>query len=454
MRRGIKGSLAARLVAAIVLVQVLVLVGGMAAWMLTSPYVTWDDVAAESASARVLAALGRDAAGQPAVLPDPALLAYAARRPGFGHAVLFEGRVLPGAAPALAEAMARLGPFLPREGQLALPLDGGKALFRVAEVALGEVVVVTAGNVFHADEDLGVFFTVFLAQLVPLFGPALLAMILAMPLAISHALRPLRAMMRAAGEIDLLSLDRRLDAGGAPSELQPFIGAMNALLARIEEGVRRQRVFTANAAHELRTPVAILRARLEALPDQAPGRDALLRDIGRITILLDQMLAIARLGQRETRMDDTVSLADCARNVVADMAPMAIRAGRALALELREPGAVRGNAPALEGALANLVENALRAEPPGGVVLVVAGPAGRLAVIDHGQGVAPADRPFLFEPFWRGNDRLPGTGLGLAIVREVARLHGGQAVLEESAGGGATFCLLLPALQQPARTLA
>ncbi|UPY37924.1 HAMP domain-containing sensor histidine kinase [Sediminicoccus sp. KRV36] len=450
MGRRITQSLAARLIGAVALAQVFVLMGGMAAWMLTSPFVTWEDVGAESASGLVLEAVGRDEAGRPAVLPTAALARYAARRPDLGFAVLLGGQVLPGGSPALTEALALLGPNLPREGRLAMPVPGGLALFRVAETPLGEAVVVTAGNRFFADEDLGAFVTVFLLQLIPIFGPALLAMVLALPLAIRHTLRPLRRMAREAAAIDLHSLDRRLDGGGSPAELQPFIAAMNEILERLEEGVRQQRVFTANAAHELRTPVAILHARLESLDEALPERGALLRDIGRITILLDQMLAIARLGQRETRADEVVELAACARAVVADMAPMAIRARRGLALEVQADPLVRGNARALEGALANLIENALRAEPEGGTVLVTVGPGGRLAVSDHGAGVAREDRPFLFEPFWRKDERTPGTGLGLAIVREVARLHGGSAAVEETPGGGATFFLALPALRQPA----
>jgi signal transduction histidine kinase len=357
--------------------------------------------------------------------------------------------VLPGASPDLAAALAALGPALPREGQLAVALPGGaQAAFHAAETRFGPVVTVTAGNRFRLADDLGTYFSTYALQLVPMFGPALLVAVLAMPFVIHRALRPMRAAARVAETIDLHSLDTRIEAR-APAELRPFLDAINRLLGRLEDGVRRQRIFTANAAHELRTPVAILQARLDALPEDAPSRADLARDVRRITLLLDQLLAVARLDQRETPLDEVVDLAALARGVAAEMAPLAIRAGRAVAVDVAgQPGAVRGNARALESALANLLENALRAEPPGGCVVVEAGPGGRLAVIDHGAGIAAADLPFLFEPFWRKDDGSRGTGLGLAIVSEVARLHAGSAGVEETPGGGATFVLAFPAIVQ------
>jgi signal transduction histidine kinase len=418
--------------------------------MLSSPYVSWDDVAGEHAADLVLASLG----------PGPALgeagpfAVYAAGRPGLQVAVLQGGRVLPGSSPVLAAALAALGPALPVDGRLAVPLgDGGMAAFRQSETAYGPVVVVTAGAKFRLSEDLGTFFARYALQLVPMFGPALLAGCIAMPLLIRRILRPVRAAAAAAEAIDFRSLDRRLDALAAPTELRPLLGAFNGLLARVEDGAQRQRLFTANAAHELRTPVAILQARVDSLPEAAPERAALARDLRRMTLLLDQLLAVARLGQAETLQEATpIDLAALARRVVGDMAPLAIRSGRSLALEAGTAVSVRGHAQALESALGNLVENALRAEPPGGTVVVVVGPGARLAVVDHGPGVAEAERSFLFEPFWRREDGSRGTGLGLAMVREVARLHGGTAEVCETAGGGATFTLRLQPMPNRAQS--
>lgn len=423
-------SLAARLMLALGLLQSLVVVGGMVLWMVTGPYVTWQDVAARSLTRLVVNAATR---GEPRDLA--ALAAYAARRPGLEYAALVQGQVLPGATPELAVALARLGPLLPREGALRLT---DPALGDVRFIEQGGVVVASAGNRFMAD-DLPTYARDYLLQLIPLFGPALLAGLVALPLVIRRVLRPVRVAARQASAIDHLTLDRRLESSAAPAELQPFIASINALLDRVEDGVRRQRLFTANAAHELRTPVAVLQARLDALPD-GPDLAGLRRDLRRITLLLDQLLAVARLGQRGVALDEVVDLATLARRVAADLAPLAIRDGRHVAVELSgPPPLIAGNAAAVESALANLLANALRVEPPGGTVQIQVGPGAVIAVRDHGPGVAVPDRAMLFEPFWRSGGS--GTGLGLAIVQEVAVAHGGQARFEPGEGGGAVFLL-------------
>ena len=438
-------SIAARLALALGTLQAFVVLAGMAAWMLASPYVTWDDVANEHAADLALASLGPGEGMRPVLRADGPLAGYVASRPTLQVAVLQDGRVLPGSAPGLAAALAALGPALPAEGRLAVPVPGGGMTgFRRAETAHGPVVVATAGATFRLADDLGTFFTTYALQLVPMFGPALLAAVLAMPLLIRRILRPVRQAAAAAGAIDFRSLDRRLDAAATPLELRPLLVAFNGLLARIEEGAQRQRLFTANAAHELRTPVAILQARIDALPEAAPDRLLLARDLRRITLLLDQLLAVARLGQPEAMAEARpVDLGGVARRVVADMAPLALRGGRALAVEGAPGVVVQGHARALESALGNLIENALRAEPVGGTVVVRVGPGARLAVIDHGAGVAEAEQPLVFEPFWRREDGSRGTGVGLAMVREVARLHGGTAEVATTPGGGASFVLVL-----------
>lgn len=439
MRHLFRPSLARRLLAMVLLVQTLVAVLGMAAWMLFSPFVNFTDVAAESAAGLVVGAVERS--GGVRIGPDPALAAYAALRPRFAFAVLRDGRVLEGSDAMLAQALAALGPSLPRRGQLELELpERGLVLFAQQDSAAGPLVVVTAGNTFLA-QDTPAFFAVFLWQTLQIFAPALLCIALVIPFAIERGLRPLHRAAAAAAQVDLRSLDRRLPDAGVPGELLPFVGAINDLLGRLEDGVRRQRLFTANAAHELRTPVAILRARLDGLPADAPGRTDLLRDTQRITLLLDQLLAVARLDGQEATMEEPVDLAAMVRALVADCAPLAIRAGRQIALSATPVAELRGNRHALEGAVANLIDNALRAEPPGGTVQVAVDPGALVAVADHGAGIAEADRTAIFEPFWRKDERSRGTGLGLAIVRDVAQRHGGRVTVEDTPGGGATFRL-------------
>jgi len=166
------------------------------------------------------------------------------------------------------------------------------------------------------------------------------------------------------------------------------------------------------------------------------------------------------MGLRQIELGETVDLAALARRVVADMAPLAIAQGRVLALDAPDrPVTVRGNSAALADALGNLIDNALRFGAEGQPVEIAVGPGASLAVADRGPGVAPADRPHLFEPFWRGDDpRGAGSGLGLAIVAEIAAAHGGRVAVADRPGGGAVFRLELPdidgAASAPAARLA
>lgn len=452
-------SLSAKLLVRLIAAQGFIYVAAMLVWMIYSPYATYEDLAGESARRVVAGAVASDPAGRLHVAATPRLRDYAAARPGFSYAVIADGRVLPGSTPVLTTALARLGPYLPRNGRLEMQAAGLSGKVRFATVSDRDLVVVTAGNRFRAD-DAPVFLPAYMPVILPMVGPALIGAIFVVPLVVRRALRPLRAAGTAAGAIDVRSLDLRLPADGIPAEVAPFVGTINALLDRLDDGLRRQRRFTANAAHELRTPVAILRARVDGMPDSA-AKQALIADCTRLAVLVDQLLDAARLEQHDVALDEDVDLVPLLRDLVADWAPMAIRSGRAIALEAGSVRAtVRGNAAALRSAIANLVDNALRVEPDGGAVLVRLSVAARgspltVHVVDHGPGIADADAAAVFEPFWRKDDHKPGTGLGLAIVREIVSLHGGQVGHARTPGGGASFAIVLPALAPvpvPART--
>ncbi len=193
----------------------------------------------------------------------------------------------------------------------------------------------------------------------------------------------------------------------------------------------------------MRTPLAIMAARIDSQQD-AGQADGMRRDVERMRTLVDQLLLVARLERRDVRLEETVDLVALARDVVADCTPLAIAGGRDLALT-PEVGQlpVRGGRQVLESALLNLVQNAVRAEPLGGTVDVIVRSPGQILVVDHGAGVALADRESIFDPFWRRDELHPGAGLGLTIVKETAIAHGGGVSVEETPGGGATFRLRL-----------
>ncbi|NUJ80405.1 HAMP domain-containing histidine kinase [Methylocystis sp. FS] len=262
--------------------------------------------------------------------------------------------------------------------------------------------------------------------------------------AVRWGLRPLRRVAAQASRIDMSSLDQRLDANDVSSEVGPLVDAVNDALARLDAGVARQRRFTANAAHELRTPINVLGVRLDA-PEEPTFKNDLKRDHRRIRNIVEQLLASARLGQQSTKLDHTIDLVALTRTIIADAALLALKARRQIVLDAPSaPALIQGNRPALESVISNVIDNALRAEPEGGMVHVRVAENATLEVIDHGGGVEETDRELVFEAFWRKNETTPGTGLGLAVAKEIVDAHGGHIWVEDTPGGGATFKLEFP----------
>lgn len=220
-------------------------------------------------------------------------------------------------------------------------------------------------------------------------------------------------------------------------QMQALRGAVEEVRRALERAVEQQKRFTANAAHELRTPLAVLRARIGG-PPPSPERD-----VDGMARLVEQLLAVARLEARQVTLSDGVDLVAVARDTVARLFPLALSNGRELALTAPDrPVTVRGDAFALEDALRNLIDNALRLGPPGETVEVtVSADPPALEVADRGPGVPAAVRPHLIEPFSRGADSKGGTGLGLfAVMAEAAAIHT-AAVAVDTRPGGARFRL-------------
>jgi signal transduction histidine kinase len=205
-----------------------------------------------------------------------------------------------------------------------------------------------------------------------------------------------------------------------------------------------QREFTADAAHELRTPLAVLAAHLDSLEDKKVAA-ALREDVERMGRLVGQLLSVAQLEALDAAAEETADLHAIAVDVAASLAPFALRRSRAVAVS-GEPGValVRGNAEALRQAVRNLVENALQHTPPDTTVEVSVSAAPALQVTDRGPGVPAADRERLFERFWRGRRSGDGAGLGLAIVQRIVAAHGGSLTVDDAPGGGGRFTIQLP----------
>lgn len=224
-----------------------------------------------------------------------------------------------------------------------------------------------------------------------------------------------------------------------PAEAVPLVNALNRLFGRIEQSVAGERRFTSDAAHELRTPVAAIKAQVQVAQtavDDAERRRALSQAVaacGRAAHLVDQLLVLARLDQRAEVAFTTVDLHAVAMRVLGLCAPYA--ATRGIELELR-PGAtarITGNEALLDVLVRNIVDNAIRYSPTGTHVEVdvtVDDAATILTIVDEGPGIAESQCVQVFERFYRGvGNPEPGSGLGLSIVKQIADLHGATVAL-------------------------
>jgi len=264
-------------------------------------------------------------------------------------------------------------------------------------------------------------------------------------LTLRRLLEPVRAASLAAARIGPHNLKARLDGARLPCELSPLIEAFNQALARLETGYRVQQEFLAAAAHELKTPLALIRAEVELDEEGGERRELLLKDLDFMARQVHQLLHLAEVSEAQNYIFETTDVG----STVADAAGQLERlAGRhAVALQVERPAAavrMQADAGALFILVKNLAENAILHSPPGAVVTLAVDAQG-LRVRDQGPGIAAADLPRLFERFWRGNGSAhQGAGLGLSICREIARAHG-WTLAAANAQGGAEFSLTFSA---------
>jgi len=391
----------------------------------------------------------RTATGDLAVRPTPALAELRTKVPGLwfslrdrtGHR-LSEGPVPP--------EFAKIGAALDGIGQARLGWNLGDpprpgARVQWVTTPIGDLQV-TTGPGAHAPrrQVLGAGLLTALVFLLPILAIMMLATWLATPVVVRAAMVGLDDVIDEAGRIDIDQRGVRLPLATVPQEVRPLVDAVNTTLGRLDEGHERHRRFLADAAHELRTPIAILTARLGLLPP-GPDRARLLEDAGRLATLAEQLLDLERLRRTWPQAMVSVDLVTLARDVAADLAPMAIDAGYSLAVEsMAERVDVMADRASLERALINLVQNAIQHGGRRGAIQLRVEAGGRVEVLDEGPGIAEPDRAHVFEPFRRLGAGTTGAGLGLHLVGEVVALHGGHIVALDGPHGGLCMRIDLP----------
>jgi signal transduction histidine kinase len=257
-----------------------------------------------------------------------------------------------------------------------------------------------------------------------------------------RALRPIIAASALAERIGPAHTELRLPEKGMPQEVMPLVRAVNQALDRLEEGFRGQREFTADAAHELRTPLAILRTQIDTIDDREIAK-SLRDDIESMSRLVNQLLDIAELDTFVIGDGEIANLSAIATEIAAYIAPLALSQRKSVAVTGADRTVrVRGNADALGRAIRNLVENALTHTAAGTAVDIAVDAAGELRVMDRGPGVPSTEREQIFRRFWRRDRRRVGSaGLGLAIVKRIAEMHRATVYVSDRPGGGAVFAL-------------
>jgi heavy metal sensor kinase len=349
-------------------------------------------------------------------------------------------------------------------------LEGDRVLASQTALASGEPRTSVAREVTAAGRRYRIVVSASLAPAAEMSRAALRVILIGLPLVLALAgiggyllagrtLRPLNSMASQARRITESSLHTRIEIGRAAAEMETLVASFNELLSRLDQSFDTMRRFVADASHELRTPISVIRGEAdvalstERTPAEYRASLALVLDESRrLSRLVDDLLNLARadagrvrLEMHEFYLNELVS--DCCRGA------QSLAGAHEIALECRADGDVqyRGDEELLRRLVTNLLDNAIRYTPPGGRVSAALEPNGatvRLRVSDTGVGIAAEDTPHVFERFYRAADSRPrnheGFGLGLAIVKWIAESHQGNVECASEPGTGSVFTVTLP----------
>lgn len=258
---------------------------------------------------------------------------------------------------------------------------------------------------------------------------------------VKRALAPITRISTLAESIDPTNANIRLSTEQVPREILPLVQSINAALNRLEHGLKQQREFNANAAHQLRTPLSVLLANVDNLNE--PNITKTLRpDIEHMSRIISQLLLVARLETFAVNLNEIVDLNDAAAEISGSLAPIALASNKSIEL-VRDNNSVvvRTNTFAIRSVLGNLIENAIKHTPEGTSVRIRVTDHPSIEVEDSGPGIPAEQRLKVFERFWRGDRSAGGAGLGLAIVDRIMRVLQGSVSVGAAPNGGALFTL-------------
>jgi signal transduction histidine kinase len=349
-------------------------------------------------------AIVRDTNGDISVRDTPALAKRRQQAPNFWFVIrdreehtVSEGRV--------PREYADIGAALDGIGQARLGwniIDGMRPTARMKwiDTPAGNVQILTGQGGAVSWQRIGhAASTLFLGVVLPVVALMALATLIATPIVVRRTLAGLGHVAAQAEKIDIDGRSARLPLEAMPSEIVPLVSAVNDALRRLDEGYERHQRFLIDAAHELRTPIAILQTRLESL-SLGPDEARVLEDVARLATLADQLLDLQRVNQGGDRFS-YVDIVAIGKEVAADLAPLAIAAGYEISFEsASEHVGVRGDRGSLERALTNLIQNAIQHGGRKGIIAVRVDQPAMISVTDDGPGIPPADRERVFEPFY------------------------------------------------------
>ena len=314
------------------------------------------------------------------------------------------------------------------------------ATIEKTETVVGEVRILFGGVANKGSPVLAI-----LAKAYPIYvsllAVALPAIFLAVPRIVKRALARVSDVADKAAQIDPRRHGARLPSDGIPKEVTPLVTAFNGTLDRLENEAKKRQRFLIDAAHELRTPIAIMQTRIDGM-SEGPERSRMLDDVARLADTAEQLLDFERNDQA-IELNGKVDLVEIAKTAVADIAPVAIAAGYQISFQSDVEKLERqGSAQALARAVSNLIRNAVDHCGGRGDIEVSVSADGAIAVADQGPGIPEEHQELVFEPFYRVIPKSKGSGLGLSLVKQIVGNHGGRVSMQSNRQG-TTVTLLL-----------